>query len=101
MEKELFRVAMRGDLPDQVLRRPKTPLAGDPLATGLGDTQVPAAHDLTPELGEYVDVKKYLAACATLRVAAPGSGQLAYAVYNTFALNGWLRSRTRGGGSAP
>ena len=100
VEKELFRVAMRGDLPDQVLRRPKTPFAGDPLVSGLGDIRVPVAHDLTPEQGDYVDVKKYLSACATLRMAAPRSGQLAYAVYNTFALNGWLRSRSRGAGSA-
>jgi asparagine synthase (glutamine-hydrolysing) len=30
-DKELLRVAMRGDLPKDVLRRPKSPLAGDPL----------------------------------------------------------------------
>lgn len=30
-DKELLRVAMRGDLPENVLRRPKSPLAGDPL----------------------------------------------------------------------
>ena len=66
VEKELFRVAMRGDLPDQVLRRPKTPFAGDPLVSGLGDIRVPVAHDLTPELGDYVDVKKYLAAMRDL-----------------------------------
>ena len=101
VEKELFRVAMRGDLPDPVLRRPKTPFAGDPLEEGLAEAWAPAVQDLTPELGDYVDVKKYLAACASLCVAAPRSGPLAYAAYNTFALNGWLRSRARGVGSAP
>jgi len=29
-DKELLRVAMRGDLPEKILRRPKSPLAGDP-----------------------------------------------------------------------
>ena len=100
VEKELFRVAMRGDLPDAVLRRPKTPFAGD-LLGGLGEEGAPVANDLTPELGDYVDVKKYLSACATLPVAAPRSGPLAYAAYLTFALNGWLRSRSRRVGSAP
>ena len=100
VEKELFRVAMRGDLPDQVLRRPKTPFAGDPLVAGLGEVQGPVAHDITPELADYVDVKKYVEVFASLRVAAPRSGPLAYAAYNTFALNGWLRSRSRRVGSA-
>ena len=30
-DKELLRAAMRGDLPENVLQRPKSPLAGDPL----------------------------------------------------------------------
>ena len=98
VEKELFRVAMRGDLPDAVLRRPKTPFAGDPLG-GLREESAPLASDLTPELGDYVEVKKYLSVCATL--AAPQPGPLTYAAYRTFALNGWLRSHSRGGGSAP
>ena len=98
VEKELFRVAMRGDLPEAVLRRPKTPFAGDPLGV-LGEKNAPVARDLTPELGDYVDVKKYLSVCATL--AVPQSGPLTYAACRTFALNGWLRSRARGVGSAP
>ena len=101
VEKELFRVAMQGDLPGSVLRRPKASLADDPPRAGLGDVQDPKAHDIAPELSEYVDVKKFLAACANLRVAAPRSVPLAYAVYNTLALNGWLRSRARGVGLAP
>ncbi len=64
-----------------------------------GEGNAPLARDLTPELGDYVDVKKYLSVCATL--AEPRSGPLAYAAYRTFALNGWLRSRARGVGSAP
>jgi asparagine synthase (glutamine-hydrolysing) len=34
-DKELLRVAMRGDLPEIVLRRPKSPLAGDPVVALL------------------------------------------------------------------
>ena len=98
VEKELFRVAMRGDLPEPVLRRPKTSFAGDTLVVP-GEGNAPLARDLTPELGDYVDGKKYLSVCATL--AEPRSGPLAYAAYRTFALNGWLRSRARGVGSAP
>jgi hypothetical protein len=100
VEKELFRVAMRGDLPDAVLRRPKTPFAGD-LLGGLGEESAPRANDLTLELGDYVDVTKYLSVCASLCVAAPRAGALTSAAYRTFALNGWLRSRSRAGGSAP
>ena len=101
VDKELFRVAMARDLPGAVLRRPKTPLAGDPLLVGLGDAQAPVSHDLTTELADYVDVKKYLTAHEALLVAAPGSSPLAYAAFNTFALNGWLESRARGAGSTP
>ena len=39
-DKELLRVAMRGDLPEKILRRPKSPLAEDPLL-GLPRRRVP------------------------------------------------------------
>ena len=98
VEKELFRVAMQGALPAQVLRRPKTPFAGDPLVEGLGKTWLTAASDLTPELADYVDVERLHKACGIL--AEPRPGPLTYAAYNTFALNAWLRSQARGAGSA-
>ena len=51
-DKELLRVAMRGELPRDVLRRPKSPLAGDPLSGLLRRegsswlTKFPPAADL-------------------------------------------------------
>lgn len=55
-EKLLMREAMRGRLPDAVLSRPKTPLAGTPLARAI------AAHGLpplsaAPRLAHYVDLE--------------------------------------------
>lgn len=55
-EKLLMREAMRGQLPDAVLSRPKTPLAGTPLAGAI------AAHGLpplsgAPPLAHYVDLR--------------------------------------------
>ncbi len=54
-DKELLRVAMRGDLPESILRRPKSPLAEDPLA-GLLEGLSKLAHGLppAPDLGNFI-----------------------------------------------
>jgi asparagine synthase (glutamine-hydrolysing) len=53
-EKYLVRRAMRGILPDQVLRRSKSPLSGDPRWEGAVRCGVPALQP-TARLQEYVD----------------------------------------------
>lgn len=55
-DKGLLRIGMRGRLPEALLARPKTPLAGNPLAVRLrrGD-RVPPALAQPPELEPWVD----------------------------------------------
>jgi asparagine synthase (glutamine-hydrolysing) len=50
-DKELLRVAMRGDLPESVLRRPKAPLAGDPLIGLLRKEKSKRLTNFTPAAG--------------------------------------------------
>ena len=61
VRKHLLRVAMRGILPDEILQRPKTPLAGDPVLMQISQGQKPW-HNLTnmPELEKYVNVETLL-----------------------------------------
>ncbi|MDQ3605459.1 MAG: asparagine synthase-related protein [Gemmatimonadota bacterium] len=58
VNKHLFRMALRGVVPDAVVRRPKTPVVGDPLRERL---RRPGAEwinqlDAVPALSNYVDV---------------------------------------------
>jgi asparagine synthase (glutamine-hydrolysing) len=54
-DKGLLRIGMRGLLPAPLLRRPKTPVAGDPLLRVLRNERRPVPVDLAPELAEMVD----------------------------------------------
>jgi asparagine synthase (glutamine-hydrolysing) len=58
-DKGLLRIGMRGRLPEALLARPKTPLAGDPLALRLrrGD-RLPPDLALRGELEEWVDARR-------------------------------------------
>lgn len=60
IDKHIVRRAMAGRLPREVVARPKTPLAGDPVRARLaaGD-RLPWSADWSPhpELGRYVDVR--------------------------------------------
>ena len=96
LAKELFRASMRGRLPDAIVDRPKTPLAGDRITAGLSRVRLPEADDFTSELAHYVDVPRYRSRLADLRMAGGGGAWLASSAYTTFALNGWLASPVRG-----
>ena len=96
VDKELFRAAMRNELPGPVLRRPKTPFAGTP-GSPLAAELAPLLDELAPELAEYVDLARFRAVCADLCVAGTRTAPLASAVFNTLALSAWLGSRSRSG----
>jgi asparagine synthase (glutamine-hydrolysing) len=100
VDKELFRMSMSAELPIPVLRRPKTPFAGAAPGTVLPEREPLSAAELAPELEEYVDVRRYRDAWERLRVASARPDPLTFAAFNTFALNGWLRSRSRRNGAA-
>jgi asparagine synthase (glutamine-hydrolysing) len=55
-DKELLRLAMRPDLPETILRRPKSPLAGDPLAELVRNETPEWLKNFAPsaQLGNYV-----------------------------------------------
>ncbi len=57
VKKNLLREAMRGVLPEQVLLRPKTPLAGDPVVASLKRSGAEWSHHFNPsqELAQYAD----------------------------------------------
>jgi asparagine synthase (glutamine-hydrolysing) len=60
LHKKLLRDAMRGWLPEPIRRRPKTPMAADPISALLRQPQPgwPSHFDETPELAQYVDRAK-------------------------------------------
>ena len=61
-DKELLRVAMRGDLPEKILRRPKSPLAEDPLLS-LPRRTVPnwlINLPLAPNFGNFIAQDQFL-----------------------------------------
>ena len=55
-DKEILRSPMQGRLPEAILRRPKSPVLGDPLATILGELQSNSFRDFpaAPECLRYV-----------------------------------------------
>lgn len=60
VEKELLKLAMRGQLPEPVIQRPKTPLAIDPLIEELHHGNIGWTMNAAnlPELDCYVDCRK-------------------------------------------
>jgi asparagine synthase (glutamine-hydrolysing) len=88
VQKKILRDAMRGALPDAILRRPKTPLAGHPEIEELRqprsqwiDHFVPA-----PQLGNYVDRAGIPAVCRETDV------ERLWVNLRPLSLDFWLRS---------
>jgi len=82
--KYLIRVAMRGILPDAVVKRPKAPLAGLPYLERARNLQPPDFQPTT-ELRKYIDLSKV--------PAWPGSGREELdMVLRVLGLHYWLRS---------
>jgi asparagine synthase (glutamine-hydrolysing) len=82
--KRLLREAMRGVLPDEVLRRDKAPLASDPQAIMLRKHGLPPLPQ-TGSISTYVDVSKVPAKLPAQPLMHP--------LLNVFVLDYWLRSR--------
>jgi len=87
MDKQLVRRAMAGELPDETLRRPKTPLAADPLDLHIKEKHWKPVLDseLSPALDEIVDQKR-LVACL-----AQGEGEAMHAALRPVSLDRWLK----------
>jgi hypothetical protein len=87
MDKQLVRRAMAGELPDETLRRPKTPLAADPLELHIKEKHWKPVLDseLSPALDEIVDQKR-LVACL-----AQGEGEAMHAALRPVSLDRWLK----------
>jgi hypothetical protein len=87
MDKHLVRRAMAGRLPSETLRRPKTPLAADPVELHIQEKRwKPAlASELSGALDELVDPKR-LAACFV-----QGEGEAMYAALRTVSIDRWLK----------
>jgi asparagine synthase (glutamine-hydrolysing) len=88
--KMIVRKAMHGILPDAVLSRPKSPLAGDPLPTQLRSTESRWIGEFRsrPELTRYV-VRERIPP-----VTADHADGLAGSDLRPFSLNNWLTLRT-------
>lgn len=84
-EKLLMREAMRGRLPDAVLARPKTPLAGTPLAHAIAPYGLPPLS-AGARLGHYVDLQ-------ALPQQLP-SGSALDRLIAVHALDHWLAAHT-------
>jgi len=97
VNKELFRRCL-DDLPAAIRRRPKTPLARDPIEALVrrgGVDAVPAAES-SPLVGSFVDLR---AAREMLRRTAAPSGELWLAL-RAIALGTWLDQRSAGRATA-
>lgn len=60
--KYLLREAMKGRLPEDVRRRPKTPMAGDPLRIVMrrSTAELRSVLDAVPEMAHFIDASKLL-----------------------------------------
>jgi asparagine synthase (glutamine-hydrolysing) len=85
-EKHLIRRAMRGTLPESVLRRPKAPLACDPWNQRVRELGLPRFAPM-PELGAYVNVE---------RMAQTTANDSAFWIaLRVCSLNYWLQNQGR------
>jgi len=94
-DKGLLAVAMRGRLPPAILRRPKTPLPGDPLAARLrahGGAWL-GGRTLGPEVEPYVDPERVPAVTGG---RAPGTGEPLWLNLRPLSLSLWLREHAGG-----
>jgi asparagine synthase (glutamine-hydrolysing) len=90
VKKGLFKKAMRGKLPESILRRPKAPLAGDPLIEILrgSDAHWLTRFDPSPELARYVNHD------AIPSVAGEENSAKLWMNIRPFSLNYWLQHLT-------
>ena len=88
MDKQLVRRAMVGDLPDETVKRPKTPLAADPLELWIKKKHWKPApgSELCALLKELVDEKR-LETCIL-----QSEGQPMFAALRPVFLDRWLKS---------
>ena len=86
VDKRLLRVAMRGSLPDALLRRPKSPLAADPLRAHLQmiDCSWLDRLDPSPQLARFVN------RAAIPPIVRAASSPNPWLDLRPFCLNYWL-----------
>ena len=91
-EKALLREAMAGRLPESVRRRPKTPLAGDPLAEWMKRTETNWLQDAdwSEEAKRYVDPRE-----VARSLEGDGERGEVSETVRPFSLNFWLQSLRR------
>lgn len=94
IDKHLLRMSMRGHLPESVRRRPKTPLAGDPVIEILrhGDDRCPNAFEPAPLVDKYVDPR------AVPPLTGTQSPDQTWTDLRPWCLNLWLQQQAEGGG---
>jgi asparagine synthase (glutamine-hydrolysing) len=86
VNKEILQRAMIDKLPKEILARPKTPLASDPLGSLIKETDVRHVENFepNPKLCEFVDLKK------PRRVTGQQNSDILWANLRPFAFNHWL-----------
>jgi asparagine synthase (glutamine-hydrolysing) len=86
VKKEILKIAMADKLPERILSRPKTPLAGDPAVRLVEESSVEWLHRFraTPKLKDFVNVS----ACPTL--AGEQKSDRLWTNLRPFGLNHWL-----------
>jgi asparagine synthase (glutamine-hydrolysing) len=84
--KEILQRAMAGTLPKEIITRPKTPLAGDPIRSLIRGTSVRFVDNFNavPKLREFVDLNR------SPRLAGQDDSDILWANLRPFALNHWL-----------
>jgi asparagine synthase (glutamine-hydrolysing) len=87
LEKALLRRTMAGQLPQEILTRPKTPLAEDPLVKHL---QLPEAAAIDQTKWER-DVEQFVDVAAVPKLAGESSPEKARAGIRPHCLNFWLQ----------
>jgi asparagine synthase (glutamine-hydrolysing) len=92
LNKTLLRRATRGMLPEPVRRRPKTPLAGEPLMIQLrsGAADWIDLHEPSPELAEYIPLVRHP---LSINRRETDSAKL-WMQLLPFCLDQWLRQRS-------
>jgi asparagine synthase (glutamine-hydrolysing) len=88
IDKELLRRATKGFLPDQIRLRPKTPLAGDPLAEQIkrGAWSPPRLSQPSSDIVEFVDFEKLAGVLKSRPVSA------SWSEWRPLLLQYWLSS---------
>jgi asparagine synthase (glutamine-hydrolysing) len=90
-EKNLLREAMVGCLPESVRRRPKTPLAGDPLAEWLKRSE----PNWMTEAPWSEETSRYVSRSAMMPLSGGGERDELSAAVRPLCLNFWLQSVRR------